>query len=286
MIDVLAGTAIIVGSGLAVLAGLGLLRFPDVLTRLHASSKAATMGVIATTFAAAVEADTLGAVALLVLVIGLLFLSAPIGASLLARAAARDPDTQLVAMVRNDLGPVEPEHAGSAPSGGSQGMAPAFLALWLVIVWVALFASLTPGVAIGAVVVGVVVTIALPGLRPRRPSGIVRPLAVIRLAGHFVWSVIAANIDVAKTVIVGRAPRPAIVEIELRVESPTATALLMNMITFTPGTVALELHERTLSVHVLDLDDTESFVAELAKLERMIIDAFGSPRERAELSPG
>lgn len=284
MIDVLAGTAVIVGSALAVLAGLGLVRFPDVLTRLHASSKAASVGVIATTFAAAAEADTLGAVALLVLVIGLLFLSAPLGASLVARAAARDADTPLIPMVRNDLGPVEPETSHDSANVGGSGAAPAFLALWLVIVWVALFATLTPGVAIGAVAVGVAVTIALPGLRPRRPRGVLRPLAVIRLAAHFVWSVVAANIDVAKTVVTGRTPRPAIVEIDLHVESPTEIALLMNMITFTPGTVALELHGRTLAVHVLDLGDSGAFVAELAKLERLVVDAFGSGRERAQLN--
>lgn len=281
MIDVLAGGAVMVGSTLALLAGFGLLRFPDVLTRLHASSKAASIGVIATTFAAAAEADTLGAVALLVLVIGLLFLSAPLGASLLARAAARDPDTPLVAMARSELGAIEPATADVDGENGKLGAAPAFLAAWLALVWIALFASLTPGVVVGALAVGAVVTLALPSLRPRLPQGVVRPLAVVRLAGHFVWSVVAANVDVARAVLSRREPRPAIVEIALHVESPTETALFMNMITFTPGTVAIELHERTLSVHVLDLDDVASFAAELAKLERLVIDAFGRRTERA-----
>jgi multicomponent Na+:H+ antiporter subunit G len=290
MIDIVAGTAVLLGSALTVLAAVGLLRFPDALTRLHASSKAASIGVIATTLAAAAEADTPDAIALLVLVVGLLFLSAPLGASLLARAAARDADTPLVSMARNDLGPVEPETAYRRPAPGEVGAAPAFLAGWLVLVWIALFASVTPGVVIGALTVGVVVTLALPGLRPRRPSGRLRLPALIRLAAHFVWSVAAANIDVAGAVISRREPRPAIVEIQLHVESPTETALLMNMITFTPGTIALELHEQTLSVHVLDLDldldDAESFVAELTTLERLVIDAFGSRRERTVIARG
>ena len=283
MIDVIAGTAVLLGSALAVLAGIGLLRFPDVLTRLHASSKAASIGVIATTVAAAAEADTPDAVALLVLVVGLLFLSAPLGASLLARAAARDADTPLVPMARNDLGAIEPETADQRAAPGKLGGAPALLAGWLVLVWVALFASVTPGVVIGALAVAVVVTLALPGMRPRRPGGVLRLRAVIRLAAHFVWSVAAANVDVARAVISRRQPRPAIIEIELHVESATETAFLMNMITFTPGTVALELHEQTLSVHVLDLDldDPGAFVAELTTLEHLVIDAFGSRRERA-----
>jgi monovalent cation/proton antiporter MnhG/PhaG subunit len=280
MIDVIAGLAVVVGSALALLAGFGLLRFPDALTRLHASSKAATIGVIATTFAAALEAGPGGA-ALLVLVIGLLFLTAPIGASLLAAAAVGDPDTPLVPMQHADLGSVTWQTAGSARDAGAAPQA--MLVAWLVVVWVSLFASVTAGVVLGALGVGALLTIAFPGLRFRRFRGTLRPLAVLRLAVHFVRSLVAANVDVAAAVLRRRPPRPAVVTMALRVESPAETALLMNMITFTPGTVALELHEHRLTIHVLDFVDSQSFVAELTALEERIVDAFGSGRERAKV---
>ena len=87
MIDVVAAFALVISGVLAALAGLALLRFPDAVTRLHASAKSATIGLIAATLAAAIEVDTIGAGVLLILVAALLFLSAPIASSLLARAA-------------------------------------------------------------------------------------------------------------------------------------------------------------------------------------------------------
>ena len=93
IIDVLAGIAVVGGALLAALGGVGLLRFPDVFTRMHAATKAATVGVIGTSAAAAAEAGAPSGVLVLLLVIALLFLSAPLGISLLARAAYHDPET-------------------------------------------------------------------------------------------------------------------------------------------------------------------------------------------------
>ena len=58
VVDILAGLGVVVGSVLMALGAFGLLRFPDVFTRMHAATKAATVGVIGTTAAAAVEAVT------------------------------------------------------------------------------------------------------------------------------------------------------------------------------------------------------------------------------------
>jgi len=89
--DLIAAPLLIGGSALIALGSLGLIRFPDVLTRMHAATKAATLGVVATTVAAAVEAGALGGILILVLVVALLFLSGPLGMSLLARVALTTP---------------------------------------------------------------------------------------------------------------------------------------------------------------------------------------------------
>ena len=44
MIDIIAATAVLVGAFLALLGAVGLVRFPDVFTRMHASTKAASLG--------------------------------------------------------------------------------------------------------------------------------------------------------------------------------------------------------------------------------------------------
>jgi multicomponent Na+:H+ antiporter subunit G len=80
---------ILVGAGLTFLAALGLFRLPDLFTRMHAASKAGTAGSGLLLVAVAIqsgEADTwfkcLAAVAFF-------FLTAPVSAHLLAKAAVR-----------------------------------------------------------------------------------------------------------------------------------------------------------------------------------------------------
>lgn len=87
IISYLAGILIIVGSFFALVAAIGLVRFPDVYSRMHAASKAGTVGsglmLIALAVVAGDFATTLRAVAGVVF----LLLTAPIAAHLLARAS-------------------------------------------------------------------------------------------------------------------------------------------------------------------------------------------------------
>ncbi len=71
--------------------------------------------------------------------------------------------------------------------------------------------------------------------------------------------------------------RPAIIEIPLRVRTRNEVTLLMNSISFTPGTVALELHGRNLYVHVLTTDDPAAVVAEVAAMEDAVMAVFSGP---------
>ncbi len=282
MIDIIAATAVLVGALLALLGAVGLVRFPDVFTRMHASTKAASLGMILTTVAAALEVDTVAAVTLLVLVSAFLFLSVPLGASLLARAAYHDPPTPRVLSGRDDLAGLT---AGEAPpSLGDRPGAAGLLIGWLIIVWIALSDSGSPAVLVGAVGVALLVALTLPAYRPRWPEGIFRPLAAVRFVGTFVWATVQANLEVAGAVVQRRSVEPAVVGVPLRITSRTELALLMNVITFTPGTVALEVQDSRLFVHVMDLRDEELFRRRFELLESRIIDAFGTSRER--LSPG
>ena len=85
--DYLAGALIIVGALFALTASIGLFRLPDVYTRMHAASKAGTLGSCFMLIALAVHigefATTLRALS------GVVFflLTAPIAAHLLAKAA-------------------------------------------------------------------------------------------------------------------------------------------------------------------------------------------------------
>lgn len=85
--DYIAGTLIVVGALFALTASIGLLRLPDVYTRMHAASKAGTLGSCLMLVALAVHTGEL-ALGLRALA-GVVFflLTAPIAAHLLAKAA-------------------------------------------------------------------------------------------------------------------------------------------------------------------------------------------------------
>lgn len=282
MIDVLAAILVLISGVLAVLAGLGLLRFPDAVTRLHAAAKSATIGLITATLAAALEVDTIGAASLLVLVSALLFLSAPIGSTLLARAAYYDPETLLLLPGGDALAGAPKD--GRAPRRDERRGETGLLVGWLAVVWIGLFAAPTPGVLLGALAMGALIALLLPGYRPRWPRGLLQPVALLRFVAAFLWSLIAANLEVVRTVLSRKPLQTAILAVPLRVSSPSALTLMINAVTFTPGTVAIELAGSTLYVHLLDARNEAAFRAEIDRLERSIIAAFGTRRERELLA--
>lgn len=83
----LAAALILVGSGFTLTASIGLLRLPELYTRMHAASKAGTLGSCAVLLALAVHADD-PAISLRAMA-GVVFflLTVPISSHLLARAA-------------------------------------------------------------------------------------------------------------------------------------------------------------------------------------------------------
>jgi len=81
---------LVVGAGWTVLAAVGVLRFDDVYARMHAATKAPTLGLILVSWGAALHLGWGGAPKLL-LVSVLVLLTAPVGAHLMGRAVHRRP---------------------------------------------------------------------------------------------------------------------------------------------------------------------------------------------------
>lgn len=272
--DLVAGSAMIGGAALITLGAIGLIRFPDVFTRMHAATKAATVGVIGTTLAASPEAAGLGGTLILLIVVVLLFLSGPLGMSLLARAAYHDPQTPRAPNTRElEVQLPIPETTPTSRATGTSR----FLAVWLFVIWIAAFGSLAPNVVIGGVIVAGVIAWLLRGLAPRWPRAILHPIAAWKFILHFTGQMIAATWDVIVSLrFTGEDIKPAIIEVPLRVRTRNEVTLLMNSISFTPGTVALELHDTHLYVHVLTTDDPDSVVREIMLMESKIIAVFSA----------
>jgi len=80
--------ALVVGGVFALVGAVGLLRFPDFFMRLHAPTKATTLGVGGVLVASLLAAWAQGSWGLSALLITLfLFITAPVSANLLAQAA-------------------------------------------------------------------------------------------------------------------------------------------------------------------------------------------------------
>jgi multicomponent Na+:H+ antiporter subunit G len=106
--SVISAVLIVAGCALGLLGGVGIYRFPDVLGRMHAATKPPTLGLLLVAVAAILRVDELGGATLLVLVILLQFLTAPVGAHLVARAAYESGDQLDQATVIDDLSQADP----------------------------------------------------------------------------------------------------------------------------------------------------------------------------------
>jgi multicomponent Na+:H+ antiporter subunit G len=85
--DLLCAFFLVVGAGFVLLAGLGIVRFPDLFMRMQASTKASTLGVGGLMLAVAVFYMRVDVTARSMLILVFIFLTAPVAAHMIARAA-------------------------------------------------------------------------------------------------------------------------------------------------------------------------------------------------------
>ncbi len=78
-----------IGAFLVLVAGLGMVRMPDLLTRMHASSKAATLGAALILLAVGIWFGNGAILVRVLLIIGFLFATAPVAAHMIGRAGYR-----------------------------------------------------------------------------------------------------------------------------------------------------------------------------------------------------
>ena len=87
MTDILTTVIWIAGSLFALLAAIGVLRMPDVFTRMQASTKAATLGLGCLLAGAAIQLGDFGSVIRLLSIGAFILLTTPVSALVIARAA-------------------------------------------------------------------------------------------------------------------------------------------------------------------------------------------------------
>lgn len=87
MIEVLAGVTVVLSALFGLLAAIGVVRFPDTFTRMQATTKAATLGVGLSMVAAMLVFREPGLIARAAAVVLFVFLTTPVAAHMIARAA-------------------------------------------------------------------------------------------------------------------------------------------------------------------------------------------------------
>ncbi|SEB38111.1 multisubunit sodium/proton antiporter, MrpG subunit [Paramicrobacterium humi] len=94
---------VLLAAVLCLAAGVGLVRFPDVLSRLHAATKPQILGLIAVTADVAINKPTIATITLVIAIIFFQGLTAPISAHMVGRAGYRSGKVHMPSLIRDDL---------------------------------------------------------------------------------------------------------------------------------------------------------------------------------------
>lgn len=128
VLDVLGALCVLLGAFLCLAAAVGLVRFPDVLSRMHAATKPQTLGLILVATGVELSLRSWAAFGTVVLIAVLQLTTAPVAAHLVSRTVYRSNQVRRDLLDRDDLaedldragftlGPA-PEEGGDGPAQG------------------------------------------------------------------------------------------------------------------------------------------------------------------------
>jgi multicomponent Na+:H+ antiporter subunit E len=163
------------------------------------------------------------------------------------------------------------------------------LLLWLVIVWVLLWGTLSWANVINGLLLALVVTRLFP--LPRVDHvGRLHPWSAIVLISRFLWDLAPATRQVARHALAPGGPvRSAVIAVQMRSPDDLPLTLTAELVSLTPGSsiIDMDADARILYVHVLGLDDpadADAVRADIQKLEGRVRRAVSRrdavPRDR------
>lgn len=263
--DAAGGTLMMAGALLMFASALGVLRFPGPVARLHAATKAATLGLALLALGAGV---TLGAAALAVTALAVVFqtLTAPIAGHLLARAALAAAPPERRGLVRDDLERSAPAPGGARPPRSLPVIPSVVL---LAVAWVALWGDPSAANAIGGIAAGLaVVALVRPPTAAARLG--LRPAGLLRFAGAFAAALVRGTLAVAREALDpdDSSIRQAVIRVDLPGSTRAALVLTADAVTLTPGslTVDADLERPALYVHVLHFVEADAVRRDVERL--------------------
>lgn len=117
VLDVLAAICLLGGAALSLAAGIGVVRFPDVLSRMHAASKPQVLGLLLVLIGVGLRLRTGFDITTLVLVAVFQLTTAPVAAHMVGRSAYRTRRLRRDLLIVDELGERLDAGRAGAPAG-------------------------------------------------------------------------------------------------------------------------------------------------------------------------
>ncbi|QDU35973.1 Na(+)/H(+) antiporter subunit G [Maioricimonas rarisocia] len=117
MTDAVIVFLLVTGTAFALLASVAVVRMPDLYTRMHGATKSATLGVGCMLLAVAIRFADIETTTSAILVVAFLFLTAPVAAHMIGRAAHRQHVPMWEGTLVDEFPDGQPpaDHADEAP---------------------------------------------------------------------------------------------------------------------------------------------------------------------------
>ncbi|MGK0187569.1 MAG: multicomponent K+:H+ antiporter subunit G [Verrucomicrobiales bacterium] len=273
-LDILLAALLLIGALFILLGSIALVKLPDFFMRLHGPTKATTLGSGAILVASGIyfSGHVEGISLHEILITLFLFITAPVGAHLMAKAALHlklkqvkrtrhlTPPKQPL-MVRGDSA-IAARHGLSARVIGQGGV---LVSIWL----------LLSGGDLGALMIGVpavAVAIFLIHSMPNTQGVSIRPWRLARFVPFFLKQSLRGGIDVAFRAF-GAKPRLSCGVIPFETSLPeSARVFFANVIGLLPGTLTIQIKGDSLLIHTLD--HTKDVDQDLRILEAQVAHLF------------
>ena len=114
--NVVSAVCLLTGALLALIASIGTLRFPDLLSRIHSATKPQVLGLLLVLLGLGFRLRDIGSIGLLLLVALFQLITSPIASHMVGRAAFRSGQVQADLLVVDELSGVlhePPDHRGA-----------------------------------------------------------------------------------------------------------------------------------------------------------------------------
>ena len=161
--------------------------------------------------------------------------------------------------------------------------------LWLTVVWVFLWGRVDAPVVLSGVLLGTVMCVLAPLPQLADPMH-VRPVALVVLVWTVTRDLLRASVQVTWQIMRPSRPRPAVLAVRLRCRGDVMTAMTAIAVSAVPGTTVIDVRreDATMLIHVLDVGENalEAVRADVWRLERLIVRAFGTDAQVAAVSGG